>query len=301
MISQFLQSTPVPGGDHGAELMADGYTILRGAIAGETIAEIEADLSDRFDRTPFCQGGFYGERTKRFGRLLIRSPLIEQLVLHPAILALAEAALGPWCDRIQLNLTQAVELHPGALPQFPHRDQTMWQGEEGRIEYLVNIMWPLSPFTVENGGTHIWPGSHGARALTDDGKGPAVIATASPGDAIVFLGSTLHGAGGNRSSGVRRAIIISYCLGWLKPYENQWLAYPPEIARDFAPDLAALVGYAQHRPNLGNFEGQCPSVLFDGYPDVPLAATDALRPDQQALLGDYVASQRSAGDGAFSR
>jgi len=147
MISQSLRLKPVTGGDAAAELMADGYTILRAAIAAETIAEIEADLSDRFDRTPFCQGGFYGERTKRFGRLLIRSSLVERLVLHPTILALAEAALGRWCDRIQLNLTQAVELHPGALPQFPHRDQTMWQGEEGRIEYLVNIMWPLSPFS----------------------------------------------------------------------------------------------------------------------------------------------------------
>jgi len=51
-------------------------------------------------------------------------------------------------------------------------------------------------------------------------------------------------------------------------------------------------------PNLGNFEGQCPSVLFGGYPDEPLAAIDALRPDQQALLADHVAAQRVAVDGA---
>src|SRR3546814_1057625 len=75
----------------------------------------------------------------------------------------------------------------------------------------------------------------------------AVVATAEPGDAIVFLGSTLHGAGENRSGSVRRGIIVSYCLGWLKPYENQWLAYPPEIARDFSPDLAALAGYADRK------------------------------------------------------
>lgn len=38
-------------------------------------------------------------------------------------------------------------------------------------------------------------------------------------------------------------MIVSYALGWLKPYENQWLAYPPEVARRFSRDLAALVGY----------------------------------------------------------
>lgn len=275
-----------------AALLADGYTILRGAVSPALIAEIEADLADRYEATPFCEGGFYGERTKRFGRLLIRSGRVTDLVLDPAVLALAEMALGRFCDRLQLNLTQAIEIHPGALPQFPHRDQDMWRGEIGRMEYLVNVMWPLTTFTPENGATLLWPGSHGAEALGTKDRGAPTVAEARPGDAIVFLGSTLHGAGRNQSMAVRRGIIVSYCLGWLKPYENQWLAYPPEIAQAFSPELAALVGYAQHRPNLGNFEGQCPSILFDGYPADPLAAVDALRPDQAHMLADHVAAQR---------
>jgi hypothetical protein len=93
---------------------------------------------------------------------------------------------------------------------------------------------------------------------------------------------------------VRRGIVIGYALGWLKPYENQWLAYPPEVACAFTPDLAALVGYRQHRPNLGNFEGQCPSVLLDGRADRPLGAVDALRPDQQVLVDAFVQEQRDA-------
>ena len=90
---------------------------------------------------------------------------------------------------------------------------------------------------------------------------------------------------------VRRGIVVGYSLGWLKPYENQWLAYPPEVARTFPPELAALVGYRQHRPNLGNYEGQCPSVLLDGQATGPLAAIDALRPEQAAMVEAYVASQ----------
>lgn len=281
-------------------LMGDGYTILRGAAPAELVAAVGADLDPRFTAAPFCEGGFYGERTKRFGRLLIRSPRMCDLVMNSAILDLAERALGDWCERIQLNLAQAIEIHPGALPQFPHRDQDMWQGALGEVEYLVNVMWPLTPFTAENGATIIWPQSHGVEALVEEPKEAPIVAEASPGDAIVFLGSTLHGAGANRSGLPRRGIIISYCLGWLKPYENQWLAYPPEIARGFPPDVAALAGYAQHRPNLGNFEGQCPSVLFDGYPEDPMAAIDALRPDQQALLADHVAAQRAEDGGALA-
>ena len=277
------------------QLMAEGYAILRGALPSSRVAAVADDLAARFAATPFCEGGFYGESTKRFGRLLIRSPHVADLVLHSEILGLAEMSLGPWCERIQLNLTQAIELHPGARAQFPHRDQDMWQGSLGETEYLVNVIWPLTAFTKSNGATLIWPRSHGLEALVEEPAEPPIVAEAEPGDAIIFLGSTLHGAGENRSSAVRRAVIVSYCLGWLKPYENQWLAYPPEVAKHFPADLAALAGYVQHRPNLGNFEGQCPSILFGGYPAEPLAAVDSLRPDQSALLADHIARQRLAG------
>lgn len=294
MINPLAVEPPAPHSSDGAALMARGYVIVRGAAPAELVRRLGADLDARFAATPFCEGGFYGERTKRFGRLLIRSPLVADLVLNRAILDLAELALGNWCERIQLNLAQAIEIHPGALPQIPHRDQDMWQGALGEVEYLVNVMWPLTSFTADKGATIIWPNSHGVEALVEEPKEAPIIAEAEPGDAIVFLGSALHGAGANHSSAARRGIIVSYCLGWLKPYENQWLAYPPEIAKTFSPELSALAGYAQHRPNLGNFEGQCPSVLFDGYPEQPIAAIDALRPDQNALLADHMARQRCA-------
>jgi ectoine hydroxylase-related dioxygenase (phytanoyl-CoA dioxygenase family) len=277
-----------------AALAKDGYVILRGAADEKTIAGITRDLAPAFDETPFCEGSFYGQRTKRFGRLLTRSAHAAQLVEQAEVFRIASDTLAPWCDTIQLNLTQAIEIHPGALAQFPHRDQDMWNGIKGEVEYLVNVMWPLTPFTAENGATVFWPGSHGSCALQPGVPAERRIATAAPGDAIIFLGSTLHGAGENVSGLPRRSIIVSYCLGWLKPYENQWLAYPPAVARNFPAELAALVGYRQHRPNLGNFEGQCPSVLLrDGSLSV-LNAVDALRPDQQTMLDAYVARQKSA-------
>ena len=281
-------------------LLEEGWCIIPSLIPKFTIAALDAELAPDFEETPFCNGGFYGARTKRFGRLLARSPLAANLVQHPLVLAIVGSVLAPWCDCIQLNLTQAVALHPGAPPQLPHRDQDMWRGAIGETEYLVNVMWPFTHYTRENGATLIWPFSHGRNVLQNDSPAAHFAAELEPGSALLFLGSTLHGAGGNRSHDVRRGAIISYCLGWLKPYENQWLAYPPEVARDFTPDLAALVGYQQHRPNLGNYEGQCPSVLL--MDDVPerFAAVDALRPDQEELVAEFVRTQLWP-DGAASR
>jgi hypothetical protein len=272
-------------------LLEQGWCIIPNAVSPQLVDAIDTDLATDFRDTPFCNGGFYGARTKRFGRLLARSPLARKIVQHPLILGISRRVMEPWCDTIQLNLTQGLALHPGAPPQLPHRDQDMWRGAIGETEYLVNVMWPFTRYTRENGATVLWPSSHGKRALDPEPPTGEFPAETEPGSALLFLGSTLHGAGGNASDKVRRGAIVSYCLGWLKPYENQWLAYPPEVARGFSPELAALVGYQQHRPNLGNYEGQCPSVLLQ--PQIPdrFAATDALRPDQEALMAEFVREQ----------
>lgn len=273
------------------QLREHGYAVIKQVIPADTIHAFDGDLADAFAQTPFCQGGFYGERTKRFGRLLARSPHAAELVMHPDILAVANEILDPWCDCLQLNLTQAIALHPGALPQLPHRDQDMWRGATGENEYLVNVMWPFTPYREPNGATLVWPDSHGSKALDPNPDTAPIVVEMDPGDALLFLGSTLHGAGGNRSFTTRRGAIVSYCLGWLKPYENQWLAYPPETARQFPTELTQLVGYRQHRPNLGNYEGQCPSILLRASSTHAIGAIDALRPDQQALIAAHVAGQ----------
>lgn len=277
-----------------AELLRQGYCIIPDALPSQAVYALDDDLADHFARTPFGQGGFYGTTTKRFGRLLIRSHHAAALVRHRLVLGIVEAVLAPWCDRIQLNTTQAIAVHPGAPAQLPHRDQDMWRATIGEIEYLVNVMWPLNHFTADNGATLVWPRSHGAMALEPEPAQGPVAAEMRPGAALLFLGSTLHGAGANVTRQVRRGLIVGYSLGWLKPYENQWLAYPPAVAKTFPPELAALVGYCQHRPNLGNYEGQCPSVLLGEHADEPLGAIDALRPDQQVLIEAYGKERRPA-------
>lgn len=278
------------------QLLRDGFCIIRDAIPAPWVGTLNTALDERFLRTPFCEGGFYGRHTKRFGSLLNHSEIVADLVRHPLILGIAAGVLGPFCERFNLNLTQAIEIHPGAPAQFPHRDQDMWDGSKGEIHYLLNVMWPLNDFTVENGATRIWLNSHCADALDIPSKGDPVVAEMEPGAALLFLGSTLHGAGANRTTAARRGLIISYCLGWLKPFENQWLCYPPHIARHFDPDLASLIGYSLHRPNLGNYEGQCPSILLRDSPPAHPAATDALRPDQEEALQAFMTSMADLED-----
>jgi ectoine hydroxylase-related dioxygenase (phytanoyl-CoA dioxygenase family) len=275
-----------------AALLRDGFCRIDGLLPRSTLAALEADLASDFAATPMGQGHFYGFRTKRFGSLPRRSSHAEALILHPTIVALADAILGTACERIQLNVAQAIEIHPGEIEQMPHRDHDMWPGTKHGHQFLLNVMWPLTAFTTTNGGTRFYPGSHRALDRTHHDCGEPSVPHCAPGSAICFLGSTLHAAGANRSGTVRRGVVIGYSLGWLKPYENLWLAYPPEVARRFSPELAALAGYRQHRPNLGNYEGQCPSILLGEGAPAHVGAIDALRPDQAEAVAAFAAERR---------
>lgn len=278
-----------PAGHHAAAMAAElrehGYCIVRDAIDPTLAASLASDLAPTFDATPRSVGAFYGGNTKRFHGLLARSERMQEFVLHDAILGAAKAILEPHCDIIQLNLTQAIEILPGGLAQPPHRDQDMWPVHASKVEYLVNVMWPFTPYTADNGATIIWPDSHHRLDEIVMADEDALAIEMEAGDALLFLGSTLHCGGVNRTAVSRRGMIISYSLGWLKPYELPWLAYPPQIASTFPPELAALAGYRAHRPNLGTFEGKCPSAALGVHG--ALGAIDALRPEQEGLIGLY--------------
>ncbi len=283
--------------DWAATLLADGYCIVPDLLSAGKVRALHEDLKPRLRQTPFCEGNFFGTRTKRFGGILKRSPHAAALVQHPLVLDMVQTVLGPHCDNFQLNLTQVIEIWPGEPEQVPHRDHDMWGGPKGEMEFLVNVMWPFTPFTAENGATLVWPGTHGAQCQTNPDRSHAISAAMNPGSALLWLGSTLHCGGSNRARLPRAGVVVSYSLGWLKPYENQWLVYPPDIARHFSPELAALVGYRQHRPNLGNYEGQCPSVLLKDHVPEHLHGIDAIKEEHLGPLAEYKAYQLSLANG----
>ncbi|MFC3443873.1 phytanoyl-CoA dioxygenase family protein [Sphingobium rhizovicinum] len=283
-------------GPHLDALKNQGFCLVENIIPAAMVEGLASDLGDSFAATPVSDGPFYGADTVRFGGLLNRSPFAALFIQHPLILEIVENILGPWCDNIQLNLTQAIEIRPGAEQQVPHRDQDMWPvsrmlPSDHEAEYLVNVMWPFTPYAPENGSTMLWPGSHRRRAEDLIDPDEAVSLEIDPGSALLFLGSTLHCGGANGTMAARRGMIVSYSLGWLKPYEIQSLVYPPEKARHFSPDLARLVGYQVHRPNLGNVEGRCPSELLGERQHS--GAVDALGDEQIALIEAFRSQARS--------
>ncbi|UPT61516.1 MAG: phytanoyl-CoA dioxygenase family protein [Hyphomonadaceae bacterium JAD_PAG50586_4] len=246
------------------DLLRQGYVIIPDAVSRAEIDLVAAEMAPHFEATPKCEGDFYGWETTRLGGLLTKAPRTRNLVLHPEVLGIVETVLSPSCDCIQLNLTQGVRIHPGERAQAPHRDEEMWPLKEKAKPWLVNVIWALSDFSFENGATLLWPGSHHDALDRSLDPSCAIAARMKRGSALMFLGALTHAGGANTTKAPRDGIIVSYCLGWLRQYENQYLTYPPEVARTFSPDLQRLIGYCMHRPNLGGWQGRDPVTLLEG-------------------------------------
>jgi ectoine hydroxylase-related dioxygenase (phytanoyl-CoA dioxygenase family) len=246
-----------------AAIERDGACIVRDVLSSEELARLDADVKPLIELTEPSGDEWAGLKTKRTGGLVALCPASRPVVMHPLVLSAANAVLGPYCERIQLNLTQLITILPGQPAQPLHRDRFVWGGRgtgfEGSgglprsIEPQFNAIWALNDFTAENGATAVVPGSHrwefdGSEAQRAAEPGECVQAEMSRGSVVLYTGSVIHGGGENRSRGMRIGMNVTYSLAWLRQEENQFLSCPPDIAKDLDPDLTDLLGYT-----MGNF------------------------------------------------
>lgn len=271
-----------------ADLQRDGGVILEGFADHQDVKVMRDELTPWLDRTPFGDGDFMGRRTKRACALIHKSPRYRDWVRRRSVLDLMDVVLGAHCDRYQINLTQAIQIHPDEEAQILHKDELLFPFPHPGYEAMANVMVAVDPFTLENGATRLVPGSH--RWPEERLPEPQEVARAEmvPGDATVYLGSVIHAGGANRSNAPRTGVVMSYNLGFLRQTENQYLAVPRETAARLPEPLQRLMGYQIHRPNIGWVENNDPIIALTGEAYDCLPARDNGTPEQEAELAEAV-------------
>ena len=237
-----------------AELDQAGAVIVKDVIGAQILERFNAEVMPYVERTPMGRDDFLGKSTKRTGALAARSQICRDLILHDLVLGAAEAFLAPFTKKIILHLTQTIEIHPGSSAQAIHRDRYAWGTHLPQsIEPQLNTIWAMTDFTLENGATHCVPGSHRWSWEQQARSDQICQAEMSKGSVFFYTGSILHHGGANMSNAPRLGLNLTYCLGWLRQEENQYLSCPPELAKDFDPKLQELLGYTQGEYALGYY------------------------------------------------
>ncbi len=256
-------------------LKTDGACIVEGLLSSQDLTRMKQECMPFIDATDMGRDDFTGRKTTRTGALVARSAACRDAVMNPAIVNGAKTFLAPYCDTIQLHLTQFIRIKPGQEVQPLHRDRLAWGGYLlPTLEPQFNTIWAITDFTKENGATNVIPGSNTWDPERKPSRDEVEYAEMEAGSALVYSGSVVHSGGANVSDADRIGLNITYALGWLRQEENQYLSCPPEIAKDFDPELQAMLGYAMGSYALGYFTpplppGQGPEVvppdfLFNG-------------------------------------
>jgi hypothetical protein len=238
-----------------AALRDAGCVVVERRAPGDLMDAIERELEPHLQVTPTGADEFTGVRTRRTGALLARSVAFRDLAADPLVLGVLDRVLADHATSYQLHLTQVIEIGPGEPAQLVHRDQWAFDFFPFPAGYDVecHCMWAMNDFTDENGATRVIPGSHRWEDKLRPTEEQTIPAEMSKGSVLLYLGSIYHGGGANRSDAPRRGVNVGYTLSWLRQEENQYLACPPDVARELPEDLARLAGYRKGAYALGYY------------------------------------------------
>jgi ectoine hydroxylase-related dioxygenase (phytanoyl-CoA dioxygenase family) len=239
-------------------LQRDGAVIVEDLLDSDLLGRFNAEIDpfleiakpakDRQFLNDVVQW-FFGAETRDVTGVAGKSRVFAtEILVHPVYRAVCDAVLLPSCASYQLNIAHVLDRGPGSEQQLIHRDELVWiHLPRPHPEVQLASVIALVDFTADNGATRVAPGSHrwpADRIATPD---DLVAAEMAAGSAVVYLGSTLHGGGANATTDVRRrGMHVSYCVGWLRTEENQYLATPIDVVRSLPPESQALLGYAVH-------------------------------------------------------
>jgi len=223
----------------------DGYALVESLIDSETAARVRArvleEVQQQQSRTSAQQvdSGVIG-----LGQAVQWGPDFEALVTNPGLLSIARKLLG---DDVALGDMAAKVLMPGCEPGGLHVDYPYWAMDPGlpvEPALMMQVIWMMEPFTAENGGTWIAPGSQRWTEPLDRDRfrKHASQAMGKAGDAVVSHGMLWHQTAENHSTEPRVAILINYTQIAIRPMRDAG-PFTEAFKARATPELRSLLGF----------------------------------------------------------
>jgi hypothetical protein len=214
------------------QLDADGFCLLRGVLAPETVAQALAEWEaiTRAHATDAAVLGSESGPTYGARNLLEMWPRVIELVRAPAVRDALGDVLGRGAGVVRALYFDKPPGHSWALPW--HKDYSLAVREHGRVgaftkptvkagvphvvapkavlDRMVTVRVHLDDMTPENGPLRVIPGSHVAYQQKDDPPREAVTLYCRAGDVLLMRPLVTH-ASGHSTRALHRRIVHLEC------------------------------------------------------------------------------------------
>lgn len=201
-------------------LRTSGYVIVEGVIPDDRLPHIAAAMHRVRDRISAEVGSERLERAGELGvlRLMVAlDPSFADLLTLPEVLAIVDGTVSETAILHLQNgfILPSIENGAESFQHSFHRDFPRYLN--GYVA-SVNTMLAIDPYTAENGGTLVVPGSQQRADRPEDAAlAEAAIPVECPAGSMVAFDSTLwHAAGQNRSGADRLGINQQFTRSFIK-------------------------------------------------------------------------------------
>ncbi len=202
----------------------DGWAVVGGIIPDDEVAGVRESVLATIEKAESASAEW---KRRVAGSFFTVNQALAPYVSDRRIVGVAE---GLWGRHVKITVSTPVVRHPGSNPQGWHSDWPFNQKHAAIIEapypdtpMLLTVIFMLSPFTEENGGTWLVPGSHRiannwSSVYGDDNLSahPSRIqATGDAGSVLIFDSRMWHAVPTNDTDEVRAGLTVRYAPWWL--------------------------------------------------------------------------------------
>ena len=206
------------------ELQINGYTILPDVIPAAECGTIRQRLLDVVDR---ARTDTSPDKVGFVPGVINEEQSFAPYLADARLLGLLEQVLG---RHLRISFTSVIVNETGNARGKWHADWPFNQGNAGSIpapypDRLMHIttLWMLSPFSAENGGTLVVPGSHHCPTNPTAGDNHPLHAPfpterqagGAAGSVLVMDSRLWHATAPNTSGDPRVALAVRYAPWWL--------------------------------------------------------------------------------------
>ena len=195
----------------------NGFLRLPGRMSDETVAQlkeaIHTDVANEVEPYVRDKNG----DIIRLSQVLDRAPIFREVATSPLVLDSLESLLGPNIELITNRHNHSTLNPPSRGYTGLHRDVLQWTRD------IVTVLFYLEEATVENGCTHVVPGTHlfnwiqnlGTKSsvedvITDEIRATGSAAAQPAGGLAVIDSQIFHRVGTNLTTGTRTSMTMGY-------------------------------------------------------------------------------------------